>query len=111
MLKNLIFLFWLTLSTCLFAQPVADLIQSGNNKMKEGNSLGAIKDYTEAIKLAPTNANAYLGRGSVYAELNTFDEALSDLNEAIKINPKLNNNNTVVIISERTAFVYHYIKI
>jgi len=81
--------FLLSLSLSLLAQSAHELTESGNAKMKEGNSLGAIKDYTSAIQTDPQFAEAFYGRGSVLAELDQFEEALRDLNQALVLNPTL----------------------
>ena len=48
----------------------------------------AIKDYTEAIKLQPDDANKiYNNRGIAYAEKGEFEKAISDYTEAIRLNP------------------------
>ena len=57
--------------------------------MSEGNSLGAIKDFTSALALEPDNAEALLGRGSVHAEVLDYESALADLNKAAGLDPKL----------------------
>jgi tetratricopeptide (TPR) repeat protein len=71
------------------AQTPIELTKMGNEKMKEGNSLGAVKDYTSAIEQDPSFALAYLGRGAVYAELETMDEAILDLDKAIALDSNL----------------------
>ena len=60
----------------------------------KGDNDNALKDYTEAIKLDPKNANAYHTRGLVYGVKGDYDNALKDFNEAIKLDPKY-------------AFAYH----
>ena len=45
----------------------------------------AIRDYDSAIKLAPNNVDAYIGRGNAYA--NTGHLVQRDLNKAIELNP------------------------
>ena len=49
----------------------------------------AISHYTEAIKLNPRLARAYINRGSAYTDKDEFDLAISDYSEAIKCNPQL----------------------
>jgi len=80
---------WVALSWSVSAQSAMELTESGNSKMKEGNSLGAIKDYTAAIQEDPEFAEAYYGRGSVFAELDQFEEALTDLDKALALEPTL----------------------
>ena len=83
-----IFCLWMSLS-CLsvLAQDAISWYNLGIDKFEEGNVLGAIKDFNAAIKLDPKMAEAYWGRGSVYAEMEEFEPALKDLNTCIKINP------------------------
>ena len=49
----------------------------------------AIKEFTEAIRLDPTNALAYFKRGNVYIDKNEYDLAIKDYSEAIRLNPNL----------------------
>ncbi len=49
----------------------------------------AISHYTEAIKLNPKLARAYLNRGTAYSEKDEFKHAIADYSEAIKRNPQL----------------------
>jgi tetratricopeptide (TPR) repeat protein len=54
---------------------------------KEGKLEGAVKDYTEAIRLLPTFAYHHNNRGDVYFERKEFQKAIADFTEAIKIDP------------------------
>lgn len=45
----------------------------------------AIKDYDQAIRLAPDFAYHFANRGEVYAELKDFDKAIADYNRAISL--------------------------
>jgi tetratricopeptide (TPR) repeat protein len=47
----------------------------------------AIKDYSEAIRLAPNSVYYYNNRGLVYASEKKFDEAIADYETAIKFDP------------------------
>ena len=49
----------------------------------------AINHYTEAIKLNPKLARAYINRGTAYSEQDEFKHAIADYSEAIKCNPQL----------------------
>ena len=51
------------------AQTSQEWMEAANLKMQEGNTLGAIKDYTSALASDRTLVDAYYGRGSVFAEL------------------------------------------
>jgi Flp pilus assembly protein TadD len=46
-------------------------------------------EFNEAIRLDPTLANAYNGRGDVYYEQEDYDKAISEYNEAIRLDPTL----------------------
>jgi lipoprotein NlpI len=48
----------------------------------------AIADYSEAIRVNPKYANAYIGRGSAWYAKKDFDRAIADYDEAIRIDPK-----------------------
>lgn len=101
MLKYYYITVLLIIGNGLFAQDRYEaLLESGNDKMRNGNTLGAIKDYTEAIEIDNQRVWAYLGRGSVYAELENYDQALVDLNMAIKI------DSTIADAYYNRAYIY-----
>ena len=54
---------------------------------RPANREAAITDYSEAIKLDPTNALAYFNRGNAYDQLGEHDLAIADYTEAIKLDP------------------------
>ena len=47
----------------------------------------AVEHYTEALRLNPQLAEAYINRGNTYLNIGDFDRALSDYTEAIRIKP------------------------
>ena len=47
----------------------------------------AIADYSDAIKLNPKYANAYVGRGSAWYAKKDYDRAIADYDDAIRIDP------------------------
>lgn len=47
----------------------------------------AIRDYTEAIRINPENADAYYSRGFAYHRKGDYDEEIRDYDQAILINP------------------------
>jgi tetratricopeptide (TPR) repeat protein len=49
----------------------------------------AIEDFSEAIKLDPTQAFVFHSRGIVYHNQRQLDRAIADYNEAIRLDPKL----------------------
>jgi len=48
----------------------------------------ALSDITQAIKLSPNNANYYTVRGTLYRKEQEFKDAVSDFEEALKIDPQ-----------------------
>jgi len=47
----------------------------------------AFRDYTEAIRLDPKKADAYIGRGDLYKIEDKFDMAIKDYTEALRLDP------------------------
>ena len=47
----------------------------------------AIRDYDEAIRLEPQDADDYSNRGNAYNELEQFQRAIQNLDEAIRLEP------------------------
>jgi tetratricopeptide (TPR) repeat protein len=52
-----------------------------------GDLLGAVGNFDEAIGLNPDDAQSYNIRGNVWDELGIFERALADYDEAIRIDP------------------------
>ena len=55
---------------------------------RRGKSDDAIKDYSEAIRLAPTMPAWRNNRGIIFNSRKEFDRAVADFDEAIRINPR-----------------------
>jgi tetratricopeptide (TPR) repeat protein len=86
------FVFSIIIALLAFAASAQDAVSYYNSaidKFEEGNVLGAIKDFDSAIVKNSKMAEAYWGRGSVYAEMQEFDGALKDLNKCIEIDPSV----------------------
>ncbi|MDP7035656.1 MAG: tetratricopeptide repeat protein [Planctomycetota bacterium] len=64
-------------------------LERGYNRQLKGDLEGAIKDYTEAVRLDPRFSKAYNNRGRVYSMLNQLDRAMDDFNRAIQWDSKL----------------------
>ena len=52
-----------------------------------GNYDGAIKDYTEGLRLQPNDVYAWLNRGNAWAEKGEYDKAIDNYKEAIRLEP------------------------
>ena len=59
----------------------------GNAKYKTGDHLGAIADYTMAIRLKSDYVNAYFNRGLVKHQLGQYSAAITDFDIAIRLKP------------------------
>lgn len=59
----------------------------GNKAMASKDFDLAIKKYTEAIKVLPTNAVYYANRAAAHSSLKAYDEAIEDAESAIKTDP------------------------
>ena len=73
-----------THSQALFLQKVRE----SNEAVNSGDFRRAIKAYTEAITLDPTNPVLYTNRSTAFAKLNQFQKSLLDARKARELNPK-----------------------
>lgn len=62
-------------------------VASASKKSAEGDYVGAIADYTEALRIAPQYVEVYHWRGIARAESGDFHGAISDYTEAISLRP------------------------
>lgn len=63
-------------------------IERGLTRYREGDYQGAIKDYDEAIRLNPDDADSFYNRGLARYSSKDNQGAIEDYNEAIRLNPK-----------------------
>ncbi|XP_009763346.1 hsp70-Hsp90 organizing protein 3-like [Nicotiana sylvestris] len=59
----------------------------GNSAFAAGNFTDAVRHFTEAINLSPTNHVLYSNRSAAYASLNKFYEALADAEKTVELKP------------------------
>jgi tetratricopeptide (TPR) repeat protein len=67
----------------------SDILDSANLKYKQGDFLGSLTEYTEAIHIGPTNALAFCCRGVAYYRLGDEENAKIDYNRSIELDPTL----------------------
>jgi tetratricopeptide (TPR) repeat protein len=61
----------------------------GNAEFHDGNLQAAMNAYTDAIRLAPQQPEAYIHRGMVLYYLERYQDALKDFIRAQKLNPDI----------------------
>lgn len=66
---------------------VAELKDKGNAALAANNFGEAVKLYTEAINLDPSNAVLYSNRSAAYAKGEQYDLALADATKAVDLKP------------------------
>lgn len=64
-------------------------LQRANTRMRRGELLEAIADYTQAITADPSSAIAYMNRALAHAKKEDWYSAIGDASEAIQRDPKL----------------------
>jgi tetratricopeptide (TPR) repeat protein len=67
----------------------SDILSFANLKYKQGDFLGALTAYTEAVQVDPTNALALCCRGVAYYRLGDEENARIDYNRSIELDPTL----------------------
>jgi tetratricopeptide (TPR) repeat protein len=70
------------------------LIENTEALIKNKEYDEAINDLNEAIRLDPTYALAYRGRGDCYNEKGQYEDARRDFEKALSLNPKLESVKT-----------------
>ncbi len=70
------------------ATTLEELCQRGLAKMDQRDWVGAIEDYTEAIRQNPRFEEAWRGRASAEASRENWSAAISDATQALQLNPK-----------------------
>ncbi len=60
----------------------------GNAYVEKGEYDKAIAEYTEAIRLDPTDVKTYYNRGLTYRNKGDHDQAIADFTETIRLHPQ-----------------------
>ncbi len=70
----------------LDAQTADEFYKRGELKMKNGDEIGAIDDFTNSIKINPNSSKVYWSRGVAYYNQNYAILAIDDFNKSIELN-------------------------
>lgn len=68
-------------------EKINQVMEKGNENSKEEDYKKAIKNYSKAIEIDSTYAEAYFSRGTVKLNDFQFDEAIADFDQALKFEP------------------------
>ena len=68
-------------------EKIHQVMNKGHKNSKEKDYKNAIKNYSKAIELDSTYAEAYCSRGTVKLNDFQFDEAIADFDKALKLEP------------------------
>ncbi|MEG4085702.1 tetratricopeptide repeat protein [Microcoleus sp. POL10_C6] len=64
-----------------------ELLARGVTKAQQGDTTGAIADYTQAIALNASDAETYYKRANARYDMGATEQAIQDYTQAIKVNP------------------------
>src|SRR5260221_12781688 len=62
-----------------------EFLLRGDERVKKADFEGALRDYSEAIRLDPNDARLYVVRGAVWGRKGDLDKSLADLTTAIRL--------------------------
>ncbi|MCX6146914.1 MAG: tetratricopeptide repeat protein [Candidatus Kapabacteria bacterium] len=85
MKKIIIILIIFLYSQNTYSQYAGAYFERGKEKANSKDYYGAIQDYNKAIELNQDDPYIYFYRGTVYIQLEKYNEAISDLNKCLTI--------------------------
>lgn len=74
-------------SNILQQGPHVDYVDLGRDYYAKGQFKDAIAEFNKAIKINPSDVDAYYYRGCTHFAAENYKKALSDFNKAVKIDP------------------------
>lgn len=89
---------------CLKAE---ELKKKGNEAMKAGQLVEAVKFYTDAINLHPDNHILYSNRCAAFMKQEKFNEAVEDANTTVRIKPDWAKVTTTVVGQYISIHIYY----
>ena len=86
-----------------------EFFESGLDKDNQGDSQGAIEDFTQVIELKTDYADAYYNRGQIYEKQEDYQKAIDDYSKAIELNPKaMADCNKAIELNPNDATAYFF---
>ena len=76
----------------------------GNSKIRMGDYLDAISDFSKAIKIHPNNSFLYFWRGFAYESLQEYQKAINDLKIAQEYDPEFGLTKSLLDYLEKKDF-------
>src|SRR6266571_4734787 len=65
-----------------------EILKKAGKYLQNGKYDEAITEYNNVLVINPNCKNAYYGRGISYGKKNNLDQAISNFNKAIELDPK-----------------------
>jgi tetratricopeptide (TPR) repeat protein len=62
-------------------------LDKANEKGKKGDRQGALRDLEEGLQADPRNFWAYMSRGVIWLQMESYQRAIADATQAIALNP------------------------
>jgi tetratricopeptide (TPR) repeat protein len=76
----------------LAKSPSQRLVDKAHEKEKKGDRQGALRDLEEALQADPRNFWAYMSRGVIWLQMESYQRAIADATQAIALNPRNPDN-------------------
>lgn len=67
--------------------PSQRLVDQAIEKEKKGDRQGALRDLEKALQADPRNFRAYMARGTIWLQMENYQNAITDATHAIELNP------------------------
>lgn len=103
-MKHLLTILIVIISATSFGQEADNYLKSGIQKYNSKDFEGAIKDYSEAIKVDRNSKEGYFNRGICEWALQDFESAKKDFDKTIQLDPKFTEayfDRAVILISQQ----------
>ncbi len=87
--KKISLLLLVLFSLTAYSQTAEEYIKKGSDKFNLEDYVGAITEFTEAIKVNPSSEWAYSFRAEAHTKLGDYEAALKDYDTLVELNPEV----------------------